>query len=106
MNTLTVITSLFLAISPAVASERFQPCQFNSGKWIQIRNLDNGPAFTLEWDDGPKMTYVWRGSNADQWNITDTKGGRWHYHDHRSGGGFELTNLDNKNEIRCLGTVR
>ena len=52
----------------------------------------------------PRMSYVWRGSNADRWNITDTLGGRWNLYDYRNGRGVKLTNLDNGNTIRCLGT--
>ena len=92
-----------VALSPAAMAggRRMQPCQYNSGSWIQVRNIDNGGAFTLEWADGPRMTYVWKGSNADRWNITDTLGGRWNYFDHRNGSGFTLRNLDNGNTIKC-----
>ena len=82
------------------------PCQFNDGKWIQVENIDDVKTFTLIWDDGPKMTYRWVGSSADRWNITDTLGGQWNYYDHRTKGGFTLTNLANKNKIKCLGNSR
>ena len=82
------------------------PCQFNDGKWTQVESTDNAKTFTLIWDDGPKMTYRWVGSNADRWNITDTLGGKWNYYDHRTKGGFTLTHLDNGNKIKCLGTSR
>ena len=104
MQALALAAALAAAVPGLAGERRLQPCQFNGGKWIQVRNIDNGPAFTLEWDDGPRMTYVWKGSNADRWNITDTKGGAWIYSDHRNGGGFTLTNLDNGNTIKCLGT--
>ena len=94
--------SAFVAQAAAGESE-FRPCQYNGGKWIQVRVIDNGGAFTYEWDDGPRMSYVWRGSNADRWNITDTLGGRWNFYDFRNGRGVKLTNLDNGNTIRCLG---
>ena len=102
-----VIAALLLAAAPVISGERrMQPCQYNCGKWIQVRSIDNGGAFTLQWDDGPRMSYVWRGSNADRWNITDTLGGHWNYSDHRTKGGFTLTNLDNRSKIKCLGTER
>ena len=82
------------------------PCQFNDGKWIKVESIDNAKTFTLTWDDGPKMTYRWVGSNADRWNITDTLGGKWNYYDYRTKGGFTLTHLDNGNKIKCLGTTR
>jgi hypothetical protein len=82
------------------------PCQFNNGKWIQVESVDNAKTFTLTWDDGPKMTYAWVGSNADRWNITDKLGGKWNYNDHRTKGGFTLTHLDNGNKIKCLSTTR
>ena len=105
MRILTSIIFLLFAIFPATAGERrLQPCQYNNGKWIQVRSIDNERNFTLEWDDGPRMTYTWVGSNLDHWNITDTKGGRWHYDDHRTGGGFTLINIDNGNTIKCLAT--
>ena len=102
------LLALGLLMPPPVQAgmRRLQPCQYNGGEWIQVRSIDNGPAFTLEWDDGPRMSYAWRGSNADRWNITDTIGGRWNYLDHRNHGGFTLTNLDNGNKIKCLGTQR
>ena len=107
MKRAIAIAALLLAATPVIGGERrMQPCQYNGGKWIQARSIDNGGAFTLEWDDGPRMSYVWRGSNADRWNITDTLGGRWNYYDHRNQGGFTLTNLDNENKIKCLGTKR
>ena len=101
------LLAIFLGtIAPTVAREsRRIPCQFNGGKWMEVRNVDNGPAFTLEWEDGKKMSYVWRGSNADYWNITDIIGGAWHYSDHRTMGGFTLTNLQNGNTIKCLSIV-
>lgn len=82
------------------------PCQYNNGKWTQVESIDDAETFTLIWDDGPKMTYRWVGSNADRWNITDALGGKWNYKDHRTKGGFTLTHLDNGNKIKCLGTSR
>ena len=76
-------------------------CQFNKGRPIAASSIDNGGAFTLRWSDGPKQSYVWVGSNADQHNITDSLGGRWHYSDHRNGRSFTLWNLDNQNLIEC-----
>ena len=107
MKKISPLLTLLLIALPGLAGERrLQPCQFNGGKWIQVRSVDNGSAFTLEWDDGPRMSYVWRGANADRWNITDSLGGRWQYFDHRTGGGFTLTNLENGNKIKCLATTR
>ena len=82
------------------------PCQFNDGKWIQVESIDNAKTFTLIWDDGPRMTYRWVGSNADRWNIADKLGGKWNYNDHRTKGGFTLTNLTNGNKIKCLSASR
>ncbi|KZR72710.1 hypothetical protein PMIT1313_00066 [Prochlorococcus marinus str. MIT 1313] len=107
MKFLAAIAVALLSASPTLAGERrLQPCQYNSGKWIQVRSIDNGSTFTLEWDDGPRMSYTWRGSNLDHWNVTDTKGGRWHYTDHRNQGGFTLMNINNGNQIKCLGVKR
>jgi len=93
------------SIQPSISqtARRQPPCSYNGGKFIPVKHIDNGGAFTLFWSDGPKMTYIWRGSNMDQWNITDTLGGRWHYGDYKDGGSFALTNLDNGNQIRCIG---
>lgn len=88
----------------AYEAQRLQPCQYNNGKWIQVRSSGIGKRFTLEWEDGPSMTYTWVGSNLDIWNIVDTKGGRWHYDDNRTMGGFTLVNIDNGNQIKCLST--
>ena len=106
---LTALTAAALAIcsvvSPVVAGERrLQPCQYNDGKWIQVRSIDNGDAFTLEWDDGPRMSYVRLTDANGRWNVTDTLGGRWDYTDYGNGGGFTLNNLSNGNTIKCLGT--
>lgn len=98
----TAIAMLVTAAPDASARSWSQYCQFNGGRSISVRNTDNGGAFTLQWSDGPRMTYVWRGSNADRWNITDTLGGRWNYYDHRTKGGFTLRNLQNGNVIQCF----
>jgi hypothetical protein len=98
--------AMIAAISPQPSSAQTAktqpPCSYNGGRFIPVKHIDNEGAFTLAWSDGPKMTYVWRGANMDEWNITDTLGGRWHYGDYKDGGSFALTNLDNGNQIRCL----
>ena len=103
-------TTVAMAISAAIlfkpsnaqTAKTQPPCSYNGGKYLPVRHIDNGGAFTLIWSDGPKMTYVWRGASMDRWNITDTLGGRWHYGDYKDGGSFALTNLDNGNQIRCI----
>lgn len=77
-------------------------CKFNNGSWIDVDSVDRGSTFSLNWNDGKKMTYQWVGSNADRHNITDTLGGKWRYSDHRTKGGMTLTNLSNGNKIVCL----
>lgn len=102
-----LLTSAAIAITAAISlqpssaqSARTQPpCSYNGGRFIPVKHIDNGGAFTLAWSDGPKMTYVWRAANMDEWNITDTLGGRWHYGEYNDGGSFALTNLDNGNQI-------
>jgi len=93
-----------ITLKPSIAqTAKTQPqCSYNGGRFIPVKHIDNGGAFTLIWSDGPKMTYVWRGANMDAWNVTDTLGGRWHYGDYKDGGSFALTNLDNGNQIRCI----
>ena len=103
-TTLTALALLAAALPALAGNENPQLCQFNGGKWIDVTTTDNGPAFTLKWADGPRMSYVWKGSNADRWNITDTLGGRWNFYDYRYGRGIKLTNLDNGNTIRCRST--
>ena len=102
-----VATSLVAieALMPKTAQadeRRFQPCQYNGGKWVQVQ-VSSDP-FHLKWDDGPQMTYTWVASVADRWNLTDKLGGRWNYSDHRTFGGFTLTNIDNGNRIKCVTT--
>lgn len=82
-------------------SQRLQPCSFNGGRWIQVRNVDMGRTFRLEWSDGPRMTYTWVGANADRHNLTDSLGGAWNFSDFRNGRGFRLYNLSNGNRIVC-----
>ena len=105
-----LLTSAAIAVTAATSvqpsnaqtAKTQPPCSYNGGRFIPVKHIDNGGAFTLAWSDGPKMTYVWRGANMDKWNVTDTLGGRWHYGDYRDGGSFALTNLDNGNQIRCI----
>ena len=109
----TTFTAAALAlcsvVSPVVAGERLLiPCQYNGGKWIQVDYIDNmgrNDTFTLEWDDGPRMTYRWQNPDAQDghFNVKDTLGGRWDYTNHGPGG-FTLDNRDNGNTIKCLGT--
>jgi hypothetical protein len=106
----TLLTSTAIAVAAAFSvqpsnaqtAKNQPPCSYNGGRFIPVKHIDNGGAFTLAWSDGPKMSYIWRGANMDKWNITDTLGGRWHYSDYRDGGSFALTNLDNGNQIRCI----
>ena len=45
------------ALMPKTAQadeRRFQPCQYNGGKWVQVQ-VSSDP-FHLKWDDGPQMT--------------------------------------------------
>jgi len=103
---LQMLAVLFMAPPASATTTRAQPCQYNDGQWLEVVSIDRGSTFTLVWSDGPKQTYRWVGSNADRHNITDSLGGRWRYSDHRTRGGFTLTNLDNGNQIRCLSTER
>ena len=79
-----------------------QPCQYNGGKWTQVHYIDNNDAFTLEWDDGPRMTYFINNSEGP-FIVTDALSGRWD-HTEYGNGGFILENRDNGNTIKCLGT--
>ena len=115
----TTLTAAALAlcsvVSPVVAGERrLQPCQYNGGKWTQVHHIDNrgrDGEFTLEWDDGPRMTYrltassqaSFRNNPYGPFTVTDTLGGRWDYNQYGNGG-FDLENRDNGNTIKCLGT--
>lgn len=106
-TTLAASATALLTISPAIANaQRLQPCQFNNGKWIQVRVTEIGNGFKLAWDDGPRMTYTTHGSMADRWNVTDRLGGRWHLSDHRNNAGFTLINIDNQNRIKCVDPYR
>ncbi|KZR85079.1 hypothetical protein MITS9509_00411 [Synechococcus sp. MIT S9509] len=98
--------TLCSVVSLVVAGERrLIPYQYNGGKWIQVDYIDNmgrNDTFTLEWDDGPRMTYRWQSPDG-HFNVTDTLGGRWDYTNHGPGG-FTLNNRDNGNTIKYLGT--
>lgn len=93
--------ALLAGTAARAQSQRTQPCSFNGGRWIQVRHVDMGPTFRLEWSDGPRMTYTWVGSTADRHNLTDSLGGAWHYSDQKNGRGFSLSNLSNGNRIVC-----
>ena len=82
-------------------SPRIQPCSFNGGQWIQTRNIDKGRTFSLEWSDGPRMTYAWVGSSGDTRNVVDSLGGAWQFNAHAKDGGFTLYNSQNGNRIVC-----
>ena len=98
--------ALCSVVSPVIAGERrLLPCQYNGGKWTQVHYIDDtrrNNTFTLEWDDGPRMTYTWQ-SPDPHFNVTDTLGGSWDYTNHGPGG-FTLDNRENGNTIKCLGT--
>ena len=97
--------ALFSAVSPVVAGKRgMLPCQYNGGKWTQVHYIDDtgrNNTFTLEWDDGPLMTYRFQSEDRPL-IVTDTLSGRWYYTN--NGNGFTLDNRDNGNTIKCLGT--
>ena len=114
----TVITASALTLG-AVAVEaevinRRIPCQYNGGKWTEVHYInqdENYGDFTLTWDDGPRMSYVWDkpGHGTYSFMVTDKLGGRWGviYPGYPSRPGdnsaFMLTNHDNNNVIKCLG---
>ncbi len=105
----TTLTAAALAlcsvVSPVIAGERrLLPCQYNGGKWTQVHYIDDtgrNNTFTLEWDDGPRMTYRWQ-SKDGALIVTDTLSGRWDYINF--GNSFTLENRDNGNTIKCLET--
>ncbi len=102
VSTLSLLAVLSSIVArPSLANEYTHSCSFNGGTWTPVRIINNGPAFTYTWADGPQMTYVFRGSMADRWNITDKLGGRWQLFDYRNSRDTVLTNLDNGNKIRC-----
>ncbi len=88
--------------------ERF-PCQYNGGKWTEVKHLakhDNSGNFTLKWDDGPKMSYIWDpnyGDGTTDLMLTDKLGGRWQWSANEDSDGWRLTNVQNQNQINCLG---
>ena len=83
-------------------NERNLICIQNNGSFEKnVKSIDKGPTFTLVWDDQLEKNFKWVASNQDRHNITDKDGTPWHYHDHRTGGGMTLINLDNKNQIYC-----
>ncbi|WP_114992790.1 hypothetical protein [Synechococcus sp. UW179A] len=97
----------------AKGSSHVIPCQFNGGTWTEVRYIKQGEfrKFTLIWQDGPRMSYVWDkpGHGTFTFMLTDRLGGRWGW-DYvgdrkylKDNSGFTLTNYENKNVIKCLG---
>ena len=105
----TALTAAALAlcsvVSPVVAGERrLLPCQYSGGKWTQVHYIDDmgrNKTITLEWDDGPRMTYTW---HREGLYVTDSLGGQWDLSMGVPEGGFRLINDENGNTIKCLGT--
>ena len=62
---------------------------------------DEGRTFTLRDQEWRATTYTWVGANLDHHNITSDKGEEFHYQDHRNGGGFTLTSLNETKVIKC-----
>lgn len=105
-----LIISLAIAIATGAAlcpQANADTCTFNNENPMSCTvssSLNSGKAqITITWEDGASDTYTNVGSNADRVNQLDSRGGRWHYHDHRNCRDWDLINVDNGNIIRFVG---
>jgi hypothetical protein len=79
-------------------------CKLNQAEAMNCTvAFQNNGRFSMTWKDGVSDTYRWVGANAEQFNIVDRRGGRWHFSDARNCRDFSLTNLDNNNVITFTG---
>jgi hypothetical protein len=86
----------------AIAGDiNIQPCRFNGGKWIQVKTVKEGGRFTLNWADGPRMTYTLERSGSNTLHALDSLGGQWDLKSTSANGGLSLYNPSNGNRIVC-----
>ena len=86
----------------AIAQDiQIRPCSFNGGRWVQTRYAREGNKFSLDWSDGPNMTYTLAMAHDETFHYLDSLGGRWDYKPLGTGEGFTLSNLKNGNKIVC-----
>lgn len=105
---LTISLGLAIAVATAICSRaNADTCTFNNENPMSCTvssSYNSGKAqVTITWDDGVSDTYTNIGSNADRVNHLDSRGGRWHYNDHRNCRDWDLVNVDNGNIIRVVG---
>ena len=76
-------------------------CSEDGNKPLPWFSKDEGRTFTLRDHEWRTTTFTWVGANLDRHNITSDKGTEFHYQDHRNGGGFTLTSLNDTKVIQC-----
>lgn len=81
-------------------------CNYNNQTAMRCTLDGDAETLTIIWQDGVTDTYQKVGSNADRVNLIDTRGGEWHYFDHRNCRDFEIINVDNGNRIVFTGDGR
>lgn len=101
--TLMISALLWANAGASAQAQQWRSCTFNGGARIQVRIVEMGDVFRLEWSDGPRMTYTRLDVGPDKPNIIDNLGGYWYWNSHRNGVGFNLYNPSNQNEITCYG---
>jgi hypothetical protein len=98
-----VITAVFAVCQKANADT----CTFNNENPMKCdvssSNVNGKFQLTITWEDGASDIYTMVGSNAERVNHIDSRGGRWHYYDHRNCRDADFINVDNGNIIRIIG---
>ena len=76
-------------------------CSMDGGPEQPWHSKDEGETFTLRNHLWHTNEFTWVGPNSARHNITSDDGQRFHYQDHRNGGGFTLHSLSDTKVIKC-----
>jgi hypothetical protein len=100
---LVLIIITFLSVNACLGAEAqgVRTCSFNGGQRIQVDLFERANGFTIEWSDGPRMSYRNLNVGGDTQKFVDSLGGQWWWNSHRDGIGFNLYNPNNQNRISC-----
>ena len=86
--TLMISALLWAHAGASAQAQQWRSCTFNGGARIQVRIVEMGDVFRLEWSDGPRMTYTRLDVGPDKPNIIDNLGGYWYWNTNRTSNNY------------------
>lgn len=95
VNSINMLCPEFLNLESRGDMEENKSCSYNGKTPIPSKLTWRRTGFTINWSDGPRMSYTWNGRST----VFDSLGGRWSYQG--VGNLLEMNNLGNGNSIRC-----